>query len=196
VGCASGFFLKVARDRGWDAEGVEPNKWLVKWGNEQFGLRMKAATMREANFPAESFDVITMWDVLEHTPDPDAELKEAHRLLKRGGFLLVNIPDSGSSFARVFGKRWWFVLSVHLYYFTTKTLKAMLEKNGFSVVVRKRYFQTLSLAYLIRMLKHLAKNPVGSIASDTMGSVARVLRMEKFPMTYYAGQTLFLVRKE
>jgi len=196
VGCASGFFLKVARDRGWDVEGVEPNKWLVKWGNEQYGLSMKATTMRGANFADASFDVITMWDVLEHTPDPDSELREAYRLLKKGGYLLVNIPDSGSSLARVFGRRWWFVLSVHLFYFTAKTLRAMLVKNGFQVAVQKRYFQTLSLGYLIRMLKHLAKNPVGSIASDTMGSVARVLRMEKFPMTYYAGQTLFLVRKE
>jgi len=196
VGCAAGFFLNVARDRGWKVAGVEPNRWLVKWGNEQYGLSMKAATMRGAHFPASSFDVITMWDVLEHTPDPDAELKEAHRLLRKGGYLLVNIPDSGSSLARVFGRRWWFVLSVHLFYFTSKTLRRMLEKNGFKVAVRKRYFQTLSLGYLIRMLKHLAKNPFGSITSDTMGSVARVVKMERFPITYYAGQTLFLVRKE
>lgn len=196
VGCASGFFLKVAKDRGWKVEGVEPNKWLVKYGNEEFGLKMKATTMKGAKFPANSFDLITMWDVLEHTPDPASELREAFRVLKKGGYLLVNIPDSDSSFARVFGRRWWFVLSVHLFYFTSRTLRAMLEKHDFKVVFKKRYFQTLKLGYLITMLKHLAKNPLGSITSDTLFSVAGLFGMHNFPVTYYAGQTLFLAKKE
>ena len=196
VGCAAGFFLKAAKERGWQADGVEPNKWLVQYGNEEFGLRMKATTLKGAKFPSNSFDVVTMWDVLEHTTDPMGELKEARRVLKKGGYLLVNIPDSDSTFARVFGTRWWFVLSVHLYYFTSRTLRAMLEKGGFRVALKKRYFQTLELGYLIRMLKHLAKNPLGSIASDTMNSAAGVLGVRKFPVTYYAGQTLFLARKE
>ncbi len=72
VGCAAGFFLKAAKDSGWDVRGVEPSRWLAEWGRKKYGLDIRAGTLDSVKFPSNSFDAVTMWDVLEHVPDPFA----------------------------------------------------------------------------------------------------------------------------
>ncbi|MFH1199925.1 MAG: class I SAM-dependent methyltransferase, partial [Candidatus Micrarchaeota archaeon] len=99
VGCAAGFFLKAAKESGWEECGVEPSKWLADYGNKKLGLDIKAGTLAQAKFPAGHFDVVTLWDVLEHVPDPAAELDEVRRVLAPGGLLVVNYPNFGSKLA-------------------------------------------------------------------------------------------------
>ena len=134
VGAAAGFFLKVAKDNGWETFGVEPSEWLVDYGNKNFQVNMTAGTLIGSKFNDDSFDVITMWDVLEHTSDPMAEMKEVHRVLKPRGIALINYPNIGSLLSRLAGKNWWFILSVHLYYYTPKTITMLMEKAGFEIL--------------------------------------------------------------
>ena len=88
---------------------------------------------------------MTLWDVLEHTPDPKSEVREAHRLLNDEGLLVINYPDIGSWIARVMGRSWVFLLDVHLYYFTRATIRKLLEDAGFEVVRIRPHFQRLAL---------------------------------------------------
>src|SRR5437762_1155547 len=104
VGCAAGFFVKAASDAGWDAIGVEPCRWLADYGASQLGAKIVPATLAEANFPDASFDVVTMWDVLEHVPDPVGDLVEVFRILRPGGLLVINYPDVGTWQARLAGR--------------------------------------------------------------------------------------------
>ncbi len=190
VGAAAGFFLKVAKDAGWEAYGVEPSKWLADYSRREFGLDIKAGTLRDAAFPDGYFDAVTMWDVLEHTPSPAAELDEVYRILKPGGILVVNFPDFGSVWARVFGRRWWWLLSVHLYYFTPDTLKRMLAQHGFETLKVRPHFQRLKLGYLVYRFK------VYSGLVYKVGDVlVRTLRMSNVQIPYNASQTNLIARK-
>ncbi len=137
-----------------------------------------------------SFDVVTLWDVLEHTPDPNAVLKECARVLKPAGLLVVNYPDIHSSIARLLGRRWVFLLSVHLYYFTSDTLKAMLGEVGFRQVARRTHWQTLELGYILfRMEAYL-----GGLAR-LLGRLVKALRLSTLQIPYWMGQMLVIAEK-
>ena len=196
VGCAAGFFLNVAKAAGWQVYGVEPNKWMASFGNREYGVNIRQGTLRGAKFNRGFFDVVTMWDVLEHTGDPTSELEEALRVLKPGGLLVVNVPNFASSFSRIFKRKWWFVLSNHVYYFTPQTIRGMLEKTGFEVVKSQRYYQSLSLGYLVDMVNHLSKNFALQAAYKAGKLFIKTVGIEKMPVRYYAGQLLVIARKK
>lgn len=183
VGCAAGFFVKVAKEHGWDACGVEPGRWMGEWGRQKNNINIIDGTLREAKFAEGCFDVVTMWDVLEHTPDPVAELAEVYRILKPGGILVINFPNVGSKLARLAGRNWWFFLSVHLYHFTPQTITTMLEKNNLSVLSLRRHFQTLELEHLIKMVGLYSR-----IISDLGLKISSLLRIGKLQIPYYASQ--------
>lgn len=191
VGCAGGFFLKAAQDKGWAVHGVEPSQFLVDYGRRELGLtRIVQGTLMEVRFPENHFDAVTYWDVLEHTADPARELVEVHRIMRPGGILLVNYPDFSSIWARLLGRKWWFLLSVHLYYFTPETIGRMLEKTGFELLQSRMHFQNLSFGYLIRRLQ-----PYSLVVARVLDRVARALGMEQWQVRYYASQTNVLARK-
>lgn len=183
VGAAAGFFLTTAKARGWDPFGVEPSQWLAEWGNRRYGVNIRPGVLASARFAPGMFDVVTMWDVLEHTPDPMAELKETNRVLKDRGVLVINYPNIGSLLARVAGSRWWFLLSVHLYYFTHDSLRQYLEKTGFQVLKINRYFQKLELEHLLKMV-----GLYSPFLSNVGLVLARGLHIHRWQIPYYAAQ--------
>ncbi len=130
IGCGSGEFLRVMSDAGWTVSGVEPSHFGA--GSAPEGVHH--GTLESAAFPAASFDAITMWQVLEHIPDPAAALSSARVLLKDDGFLLVSVPNISSLQAR-FGRDLWFSLDLprHIWHFSPSTLLRLLEKSGFRV---------------------------------------------------------------
>jgi len=88
-----------------------------------------------ARLPSSHFDVITLWDVIEHLPDPDVVLAETRRLLKPGGRLVITTGDIGSAYARRRGARWHLLAPPwHLYYFSQHTLRKLAAKAGLEVV--------------------------------------------------------------
>jgi ubiquinone/menaquinone biosynthesis C-methylase UbiE len=93
-----------------------------------------------------------MWDVIEHVPDPKAALRHAHRLLKRDGVVVVHTIDIESPFARIMGHRWPWLMEMHLYYFSPRTLRQMLEGVGFEVIHASPQGRYLSLGYLVSRL--------------------------------------------
>ena len=196
VGCAAGFFLTAAKERGWETYGVEPNTFLCEYGKNEFGLNVFNGTLKDAKFSDGYFDVVTMWDVLEHTTDPLSELHEANRILKKGGVLVINFPDFDSIWAKVFRRKWWFLLSHHLYYFTPKTLRLMLEKAEFEVIAQRSHAQKLKLGYMIDMIDRLSKDAVSQSIYKVSKFFARALYLENIQVTYYLSQTNIISRKK
>ncbi len=93
VGAYIGVFVEVAAAAGWRAQGVEPSAWASAEARRR-GLAVHAGTLESAALPPESFDGVTMWDVIEHLSDPAAELERyARRLLRPGGWLVVHTMD-------------------------------------------------------------------------------------------------------
>jgi len=152
VGCHIGVFVDVAQQNGWDAWGVEPSHWAAKQAQAQ-GLRVVNGTLAMSGFEDASFDVVTMWDVIEHVPDPKGELEQAHRLLKPGGVVVIHTIDIDSPFARIMGHRWPWLMEMHLYYFSPRTLRRMLEGIGYEVIHSSPQGRYLRLGYLISRLQ-------------------------------------------
>lgn len=190
VGTANGSFLKVARDAGWTVAGCEPSRWMCEWARTHYGLEVANGSIFTAAYPAASFDVVTLWDVLEHTPDPLATLREAVRVLRPGGLLVVNYPDYGSAVARTMARRWVFLLTIHYYYFTRKTISAALRRVGCDVLRVKPHIQRLEFDYVL----HRAEPYVG-LPARILRTLGRVTRVGRAQIPYWMGQTLVVARK-
>jgi 2-polyprenyl-3-methyl-5-hydroxy-6-metoxy-1,4-benzoquinol methylase len=190
IGTAGGSFLKVAKDRGWTVDGCEPNRWLCDWANQHYGLTITPGTVFEQNYPAARFDVVTLWDVLEHTPDPRRVIEECRRLLAPGGLLVINYPDIGSWIARVMGRSWVFLLSVHLYYFTRTTIARLLTDCGFEMRLVRPHYQWLAAGYVAKR----AQTYVGGLGSAAGGAL-RTLRLDETQIPYWMGQTLVVAER-
>lgn len=190
VGTGGGSFLGVAKNRGWEVRGCEPNRWLVEWGQGRYGVEITPGTIFDMGLEAASFDVVTLWDVLEHTPSPRVILQECSRLLVPGGLLVVNVPDAGSAVARLMGRRWVFLLSVHLYYFTRETLGAMLRSTGFRVLRQQRHWQRLEVQYVLFRMR-----PYVPVLPALAGRLLSQVGLGRVEVPYWMGQTLVLAKK-
>jgi 2-polyprenyl-3-methyl-5-hydroxy-6-metoxy-1,4-benzoquinol methylase len=134
VGCAAGFFLAEARDF-YDVQGVEFSEFSSRFAREHFGLNVFNGTLLQAGLEASQFDLVTLWDVIEHVPDPDAVLAEAARLLKPDGRLVLTTGDIGSSYARRRGERWHLLAPPwHLYYFSRETMARLGANAGLKMI--------------------------------------------------------------
>lgn len=190
VGTAAGAFLAAARARGWQVEGCEPNRWMAEWGSKHYGLQIRPGEIFEQGFPPASFDVVTLWDVIEHTPDPSRVIAHVGSLVMPGGLLVVNYPDRGTWLARLLGRKWPFLSSVHLYYFTRQTMGRLLAQHGFEVIDVRPHFQRLELDYLLMRGEVVSKG-----LSNTLRRVARALRLSHRQAPYWIGQTFLAARK-
>lgn len=190
VGCAGGAFLVAARDFGFKPVGVEPSRWLADYGRRTYNIDVRDGILEPGVFPEQSFDVITIWDVIEHVPDPHSVLTLIHSLLKPNGILLLSTPDVDSAPAKLMGSKWPFWLSVHLHYFTRATITKQLEKGGFHVHSIHRLWQTLPLAYVLRRAGHYF-SPFHAVAALTDG-----IGIGKSGCSYYMGQAWVIARKK
>ncbi|MEI6437685.1 MAG: class I SAM-dependent methyltransferase [Candidatus Omnitrophota bacterium] len=189
VGTAGGSFLAVARRRGWETAGCEPNRWLCSWAGSHYGLAVTPGTIFDMRLADASFDLVTLWDVLEHTPDPRRVLQECRRVLKPGGILVVNYPDIGSWIARMMGRRWVFLLSVHLYYFDRVTIRRLLKETGFEMTYSRPHWQKLELDYiLLRMQAYVPAVP------GLFRKVFAALGLKNAKVAYWMGQTLAIAK--
>ncbi|MBN1488122.1 MAG: class I SAM-dependent methyltransferase [Anaerolineae bacterium] len=162
VGAHTGVFVEIAARHGWDAWGVEPSHWAVEQARTN-GLQMCEGTLEDAGIPDAEFDVVTMWDVIEHLTDPMRTLAESWRVLRPGGWLVIHTIDIDSLFARVMGGHWPWLMEMHLYYFSRKSLGAMLNKTGFKVQwmgAQGRYLRAGYLASRVTALMPFAGKPL------------------------------------
>ena len=164
VGAYIGVFVEVARQAGWDAYGVEPSSWAVAEAKIR-GLPVYQGTQDAVELQGRKFDVITLWDVIEHVADPAAELRKSYGLLKPGGWLAVHTMNIDSITSRLLGQRWPWLMDMHLYYFSQKTLAAMLKNCGFEIVWSGTQGRYLRLGYLATRLTGFSR-PLGKLGSS------------------------------
>lgn len=151
VGAYCGYFLDVAREGGYSPEGLELSRWAAVQARA-LGFVVRNETLAERARSGAAYDVLTLWDVVEHFADPAAELEAAYRLLRRGGRLYVSTIDARSLVARALGHRWPWLMEMHLFYFDRRTLPRLLREIGFEVYDRRAYTHTVSAGYLLRKL--------------------------------------------
>ena len=139
IGCAAGYFLTLARDRGWEPYGIEISDFHLKKARENLGRKqIIGVPLKMASFPPNSFDVITMWDVLDHLTDPLGELKEIGKILKKKGLLIMRVRNMAYHILmnRLFKKNLLGIIqnptTFHLFGFNNKNMKVLLEKANLS----------------------------------------------------------------
>lgn len=136
VGCASGLFLEAMQQYGgWKVEGVELNEAAAHATSARLNVPVFAGPVERAHFEDNSFDAVTMWDVLEHLHDPVVQLRSLRRIIRPGGALFVRLPDA-DSYLRAFCGRYWvgYDLPRHMSVFSHATLRATLAQAGFAVI--------------------------------------------------------------
>ena len=132
IGCANGIFLYYCEKNGWEPYGIEQSEIAVNYATKELDLNVKQGTLEDVKYPDDFFDVVTMFDVIEHLPDPKKTLQKIHKILKPNGLLIVMTINVGSLNARVAGKYWTHIHPLgHYYYFSRKTLSKVLEITGF-----------------------------------------------------------------
>jgi len=135
VGCAAGFFLSVAKQRGWLVHGIDISKFCKNYAQRELGINIEHGLFLGTTSEDALFDVITMWDYLEHSITPREDIFKAKMLLRNNGLLVIATPDISSFPSRIFRQDWIGIkLEEHFYYFSKNFLEQFLSKNGFTIL--------------------------------------------------------------
>jgi 2-polyprenyl-3-methyl-5-hydroxy-6-metoxy-1,4-benzoquinol methylase len=173
VGCAAGFFVAEAQARGWAAEGVDVSAEMVEWGRAHLSANLSVGSFDDVEAAAAAFDVVTMWDYIEHSLDPVADLERAYRVLESGGLLALSTGDVESPVARLSGNRWHLLNPrYHNFFFGRKTLGQLLERIGFDVETATHPGARYSVAHVMLKLDTLLPAGVARRASLRLGRSA------------------------
>ncbi len=130
VGCSTGFVVEAARDKGWDAIGIDLNPSAIEFGQSR-GLDLRAVALEDAGFAPGSFDALSLFDVLEHLLDPARTLRACATLLAPGGILFLYVPNFDSASRLLMGANAHFIWPTHhLNYYTPATIRDLMVRHG------------------------------------------------------------------
>jgi 2-polyprenyl-3-methyl-5-hydroxy-6-metoxy-1,4-benzoquinol methylase len=148
VGCATGLLPAMLKEKGYQAEGIEFNPETARWGAENYGIPIRIGSLELLEGQKGCYDLITLTEVVEHTPEPVEFLQTVNRLLKDGGYALVTFPDITAPKSRYYqwmskltGRDWVFVtchIPLHTWEFSHDTASATFAKAGFKIVGFRR----------------------------------------------------------
>lgn len=136
IGCGGGFFLKAAEERGWDPHGIDIVPGFAKFARDELQLKnVHCRSLEQSEYEKHFFDVIVLWDLIEHLPHPSKFLKTINQLIRPGGLLVIWTPNAKNA---TWLKENWFGYEPlqHLYFFSPQTLKQTLQSTGFHIVYK------------------------------------------------------------
>lgn len=176
LGCWVGFLLAEARERGWEATGIEPSEFGSTYARDRLGLNVISDDLFSAELPGATFDVVTLGDVIEHLIAPGEALDRIRELLVPGGVLWMALPDAGSHVARAMGRRWWSVLPTHVQYFTRHSMATLLARHGFELLTITTAPKAFSVRYYLDRISGYSP-PAGRALGSAAGAIGVADRM-------------------
>jgi SAM-dependent methyltransferase len=158
IGAANGFFISLASNSGIESKGIELSEDAVNWALS-LGRDVKRTSIEEFR-AEESFDVVTILDVLEHLAEPKEVLQMISGFLNQSGILVINVPDRSSVFARICGYRWHAYLPPeHWFYFNRKSISRLLEQTGFQVIEMGNLSKSFTVSYILKTISNSPQFP-------------------------------------
>lgn len=195
IGCATGFFLDAARQRGWECHGVELSPYSSEIARDKIGRdRIFTGQLAEARFADDFFDAVVMTDVIEHVAAVRPFMAEVARILKPGGIAAITTPDPHSLSRRLLGRHWPHYKREHLLYFSADALSLLMTTLGFRRLSLTPGTKTLTLAYLNLQLQTY---PV-PLLTPLAGLMAKLLPESVCQQNFriYSGELFELSRLE
>ncbi len=154
IGANTGIFLDLIKKNAKKVQGIEPSYEAYLFCKKK-GLNVKNGVIKDVLLTPNSFDIATMWDVIEHLSSPIEDLKIINRWLKPNGLIFISTHNIESNFAKLTGKHYPMLMYQHLYHFTPETMKKILENSGFRVKGIYPFKKSWSLGYLHALLLEL-----------------------------------------
>lgn len=133
VGAGTGAFLYHLRQKGWSVEGVEPDSGAIARAAREYQLQLKPSP-ELFNFPAQSFDAITLWHVLEHVHDLHGYMKQIKNLVRADGVIFIAVPNYTSEDAKRYQQAWAaYDVPRHLYHFSPASMHQLMDIHGLTI---------------------------------------------------------------
>ncbi len=141
VGTGWGHFLYTAKLTGFETDGVEISKLMHYYAENDLGLKIRQGDFFDIDLPENYYDVVTMWDVLEHIDEPGKAVKKVHKILKENGLIILQVPQIDSYISKKQKENWGMFSIEHLSYFSKSTIEKFLERYGFETVKIKSSYE-------------------------------------------------------
>ncbi len=179
IGVGWGHFLHTAQRMGFETEGVEISELMHHYATEDLKLKVVHDNFYKLDLPQNNWDFATMWDVLEHLDEPKIAVKKAHSIIKPGGYFVLQIPQIDSKVAKKQKEKWSMMSIEHVNYFSRKTIKTLLENNGFEVVKYKSSYE-LKLFLMFTLLPWLKRRKNNDAQSGEKPVISNTERQNFF----------------
>ena len=158
IGSAYGFFLALARAEFESVQGIDITEDGVRYARESLGLNVIQEDLLQHDFAGEKFDLVCLWDTIEHLRAPHLYIEKAASLLQSGGLITITTGDIDSFNARFKGAKWRLIHPpTHMHYFTKSSLERLLAKHGFDTVYNHYcgFYRSLdNVSYNLFILRH------------------------------------------
>lgn len=148
IGCAYGFFLDIAKERFDTAEGIDISEEATRYARKELRLNAVNADFLKYNFDSQKFDVICMWDTVEHMQSPNLYMEKIAALTEKGSLVAITTGNIESLNARIRKRRWRLIHPpTHIHYFSKRTLTKLLGNYGFDVIYNRHcgFYRSLEL---------------------------------------------------
>lgn len=191
VGCGTGAFLHTMKTANWNITGLEPDATARNKALELYGLKLKSADTFYT-LPAQTFDAITLWHVLEHAHDLHGYMDQLKKLFRPGGKLFIAVPNYTSYDAQYY-KEFWAAYDVprHLYHFSPLAMKRLFNLHGMKVAKMKpMWYDSVYVSMLSEQYKTGKSNPAKGFMIGAISNIKTLMNREKCSSMIYVGEAL------
>jgi len=186
IGAGTGLFLSHFKSKGWKVDGVELTTDAVSYAEQHYKIKLKKGDFFDFHFKKNTLDVVTLNGALEHLYDPLETLTEIFSILKKGGLVVISVPNVESMGRVLFGKDWFpWQPPRHLYHFSPSTLSKMLQRAGFNNIAIHHNYHLQNKYILFNSLRYqkspkFQKKPIGGLLKkDNISSPTITVRLGK-----------------
>lgn len=182
IGCATGFFLEAAQAKGYDPYGIEISEYSSAFAKKKFGsTHVFNGKLEDCAFEQGFFDVISMFDLIEHVRVPSETIALSKKLLSPNGIIIITTPNNSSISNKIMRKKWTHYKKEHFYYLNHSSLEYLALQNNMEIIHSERSNKALNIDYLhtqFNVYKHWLFTPVINI-------VFRLLPKKISKMNFY-----------
>lgn len=183
IGCGTGDFLNTAKKEGWNVYGFEPNEKAKEISKSKNINLIDDLNSYESN----SFDVITMWHVLEHVYDLDSQINQIKKLLKKDGLLIIAVPNYKSYDAKYYKSNWAaYDVPRHLWHFSKTSIKKIFNNYQMNLIhIKPMYFDSFYVSLLSEKYKSGKMNPVKAFYVGLISNIKGIFSKEYSSHVYF-----------